>query len=202
MKKRKFSVFLRPFYIEDAEKINKWRNDPEIQELIVGRFRKVSLEIEKKWVMEKITNNNKDEFFAICLNDDSETMIGYYGIKDIDLFNRKAVSGALVLDSTYRNSQYVIDTFLLALEYVFETIGLNRYSTSILENHINSRIFHEMVGFQLEGIERESAYKHHNFKNVCKYAILYDEYIKIQNEDGYSFKNILKRGSEISKRFK
>lgn len=43
-------IFLRGFELEDYILINKWRNDPEIQNLLSGNFRYVSSEIEKEWV--------------------------------------------------------------------------------------------------------------------------------------------------------
>ena len=70
-------IFLRGFQIEDHLLINKWRNDSEIQKLVSTSFKYVSLEIEKEWVKQKMMDNRKDIYLAICLNNASQQMIGY-----------------------------------------------------------------------------------------------------------------------------
>ena len=70
-------IFLRGFELEDYILINKWRNDPEIQNLLSGNFRYVSSEIEKEWVKQKMMNNTKELYLAICLAEGGCEMIGY-----------------------------------------------------------------------------------------------------------------------------
>lgn len=198
----KYSVYLRPFKITDAEKINKWRNDEEIQKLTCGRYRKVSLEIEKNWVQEKMTHNSVEEYFSICLNDGTDEMIGYFCIRDIDFYNRRCVFGGVVIDPDYRDGAYMVDTHLLALEYAFVHLGMNRVSGSCLEEHTISRVMVEMLGFELEGIEKESLYKAHTYHNVCKYAIRYSIYSALKETGQYSLMQIAKRAKKIMKQYK
>ena len=77
-------IFLRGFELEDYILINKWRNDPEIQNLLSGNFRYVSSEIEKEWVKQKMMNNTKELYLAICLAEGGCEMIGYTSINNID----------------------------------------------------------------------------------------------------------------------
>lgn len=191
----KSSVFLRPFISSDLEKINRWRNDEEIQHLTCGRYRLVSLEIEKIWLMDKMSHNNTEEYFAICLNDETAEMIGYLCIKDIDIYNRKCNFAGIVLDKKFQNGIYMIDANLLLYRYVFIHLGMNRMTGSCLDTHIVSRVMMESLGFELEGVEKESIYKHHKFHNVCKYALRYEVYSKMMNQNEYTIAKISKRAN-------
>ena len=68
-------IFLRGFEPEDYILINQWRNDPEMQKLLSGNFRYVSLEMEREWVRQKMMNNTKEIYLSVCLNDESRRMV-------------------------------------------------------------------------------------------------------------------------------
>lgn len=198
----KYSVYLRPFQEDDVALINKWRNDYEIQKLTCGRFRLVSLEIERNWVHEKMSHNNTEEYFAVCLNDESNQMIGYFSIREIDVYNRKAHFAGIVIDPKFQDGIYMIDTNLIALDYAFNKLGLNRVTGSCLSHHVTSRIMMEMLGYVLEGIERKSIYKDHRYYDVCQYSILYDDYTEFVNNGDYSLKKIATKAKNLKKIYK
>lgn len=199
---KKYSVYLRAFRLEDAELINKWRNDEKLLEKTCGRFRYVGIEMEKAWVNNKIMNNSHEEYFAICLNDGSDKMIGYMCIREIDLYNRKANADGIVIDPEYHDGQYMVDANILLLDYVFRHIGVNRLEASCLESHITSRVMMESLGYQLESIERESLYLNHEYKNVCRYALLYSDYKEMLDTDQYSIKQIAKKAIAAKRNLK
>lgn len=197
-----YSVFLRALEQDDYLLINKWRNDKKIQEKTMGLVRYVSSEMEKAWVHDKMLNNVKEIYLAIC-SIDTKDMVGYTSINNIDYINRKAFGGGTVIgNENYRNGKTLIDTSLLLFEHVFDHLGLNRYSGACLETHIDSRSMMEMMGFRLEGIELESVFKFHKYHNVCKYVLLSSDYYKILSEGGYDELAIAKRLRCIKKKFK
>lgn len=197
-----YSVILRPFIESDAIFINRLRNNYDIHKLTCGRFRLVSLEIEKKWVEDKMNHNTDEEYFSICLNDGTGTMIGYFSIREIDIYNRKAHFAGIIIDPCYQDGIYMIDTNLIALDYAFNKLGLNRVTGSCLSQHITSRIMMEMFGFQLEGVERNSIYKDHQYFDICNYAILYDEYDKLLHKGEYSKINLARKSLQLKKIYK
>jgi len=191
------SVYLRAFCDQDAIEINKWRNNQDVMSLTCGRFRYVGLDMEIAWVHSKIMNNATEEYFAICLSDGSDKLIGYQCIREIDTINRSAHAAGIVISPEYQDGTYMMDAFLLLLEYAFVHIGLNRLTGSCLKQHSNSRTMMEMLGFSLEGIERESLYKKHCYMDVCRYSILYKDYTDILSDNGYSLTAIAKRAAAI-----
>lgn len=193
-------VFLRAFEPNDYIQINKWRNNYEIQRLTCGRFRYVSSEMEKNWTQQQMLNNTSNIYLSICLNDETQEMIGYTSINDIDYANRKAHGGGIVIgEQSYRSGQYLIDTLLLIFEHVFNDLGMHRFTGSCLQEHRHSGLMMEMMGFRLEGIERESIYKMHNYHNIHKYSILAKDYYELLNNGEYNEMSIAKRLLSIKK---
>lgn len=193
----KYSVYLRPFVISDVDKINQWRNNEEIQKMTCGRYRLVSLEIEKNWVQNKITHNSTEEYFAICLSDGTDEMIGYLCLKDIDTYNRKCHFAGIVIDPQYQEGIYMIEANLLLMTYAFLHLGMNRMTGKCLEEHLTSRVMMEMLGYELEGIEKESIYKYHKYHNVCLYALRYSKYKEYVDNGLFSLSKIAKRSKII-----
>lgn len=197
------SVFLRAFELDDYRIINQWRNDKEVQSKTCGHFRYVSSEMEKNWVQQKMLNNSQDVYLAICLNDETRRMIGYTSINHINHMDRKAHSGAMVIqEETQRSGEYILDTSIIKMRHVFDDLNIHRYTGSCLETQISSRLMMEMMGFSLEGIERDSVYKQGRFHNVLRYSILSTEYYDLLNNGGYTAEAIGKRLLQARKKLK
>lgn len=176
-------IFLRAFEFNDYQLINQWRNNMNIQKLVVGPYRYVSSEMEKKWVESKMMNNVSEVYWAICLNDDTKKMIGYTSINNIDYINRKVHGGGIVIGNyKYRDGTMFKQASDIVKSYVFDTLNMNRYTGSCLANHIDSRVMLESFGMILEGIQRKAVYKWGAYRDLCLYSILRSEYY-IQKEN-------------------
>jgi ribosomal-protein-alanine N-acetyltransferase len=172
----KFDVYLRAFEIEDSILINKWRNDAEIQFLLGGNKYFVSLEREKKWVEEKIFNNNQEIYWAICLDNNTE-MIGYISLNKIDLLNRNAFWGGIVIgDKKNRQLQKSIQAVYLMLEHGFSQLGLHKIYGQWLECNEVSLLLGDFFKFQIEGILRDHIYKNNKFNNMIIKSLLKSEF--------------------------
>jgi ribosomal-protein-alanine N-acetyltransferase len=148
-------------------------------------------------------NNTKDIYLAICLNDESKKMIGYASINNIDMINRKADCGGIVIgEKNERNGKVLIDTFLLIFEHVFNDLGIHRFTGACLEEHKNSRIMMEMLGFKKEGIAIDAIYKEHKYHDVYNYVILDSDFCNFVNQEKYSEMSIAMRVNQIKKTMK
>jgi len=188
------TVFLRAFEPDDYLLINKWRNDSGIQKLTGGTFRYVSLEREKTWVHNKMMNDSKDMYFAICLNDSSKKMIGYSSLNNIDYIH-KTTSGAgtVIGEKEYQDGNAYIDALLELFDYAFNELNLNRIQCECLCEHNAAYRLLLSFGFILEGTLRQVIYKHGRYHNQYILSLLKEEYDGILVNDGYTMTNILKR---------
>ncbi|MDE5674610.1 MAG: GNAT family N-acetyltransferase, partial [Muribaculaceae bacterium] len=164
----KLSIYLRPFREDDYKQINIWRNDREIQKLVSTSFKYVSEAIEREWVKSKMMDNRKDIYLSNCLKE-NDIMIGYISINDIDLLNRTAKGGGIVLDKKYQDGIARHEAGILVRKIVFDDLNINRYEGKCLSEHMTSRIVMEATGYQLEGIVRQSVYKDGIYHDQCIY---------------------------------
>lgn len=192
--------YLRLFEPEDYEKTYKWHTDWDVQQMTAGTIRFVSKEIERKWVYEKATNNSKDIYLAICLNDTDE-MVGYISLNDIDMLNRSVRGGGIVIDKRYQDGELWYEVGALVRQYAFDILNMNRYTASCLAEHKASRMIVEACGYKLEGIRRQAVYKSGAYHDVCCYSILRDEYYQLLNAGEYTFSKFLKRMRTLKKEY-
>lgn len=194
-------VYLRMFQQEDYLLINKWRQDNDIQSLVSAPFRYVSLEIEKQWVISKMSNNKNDIYLAICVKDkdEQEKMIGYTSINDIDYVNRKAhLGGILIGEKKYHNGVVVYQVGLKMLELAFDHLNLNRLSAACLVEHNTSTIQIQARGFQLEGTYKQSIFKEGKYHDQYTFGILKEDFDKKRIEGFYKFNEYLNRIAQLS----
>lgn len=188
------SIFLRPFKEEDVYLINKWRNDVEIQNTTTGPIRFVSLEIEKEWLKQKMLNNIKEIYLAICLNDESQKMIGYISLRNINHLNQSADGmGVIIGDKDAKDGIALLEAIEILLQYAFEQLNLNRIGASCISDHPISHLLFETFGYTKEGIQRQLIYKNGEFKDVHQYSLLKSEYLSLKEKGEYNIKNLIKR---------
>lgn len=196
----KNTIFLRGFEMDDALSINRWRNDSEIQKLVSTSFKYVSLEIEKEWVKSKMMDNRRDIYLAICLNDDSQRMVGYVSVNNIDYVNRSADGGGIVIgDKLYQDGEVKHEVGVKIRELVFDHLNMNRLTGACLAEHKISRVMMEACGYKLEGVKRQAVYKDGKYHDQMCYSLLREEYYRLLDEGQYSFMAFAKRIKKVRK---
>ncbi|CCY36129.1 uncharacterized protein BN796_00365 [Alistipes sp. CAG:831] len=189
-----FSIFLRPFKAEDYLLINRWRSDPDIQKMTGGPIRYVSLEIEREWVLSKMRDNTSNIYWAICLNDESERMVGYISLNQIDHLNKSADAGGTVIgDRDARDGYIIFEAMYLVLDYAFNQLNLNRITASCLPEHYMAPHSLYAFGFKKEGTAESALYKNGSYHNVDHYALLRSTYDELCGAGQYTIGELVKR---------
>ena len=197
---KNYSVFLRAFEADDYILINKWRNDLDIQMYTGGQIKYVSSEMEKMWVQDKMMNNIKDIYLAICLNDDSKKMIGYISLNEIDYINSSAVIGGIIIgDREYRDGTSIFEAMNILLDYAYCQLNMHRVSGVCLVEHSFTPLLLKSYGFVLEGIKRDAVFKNGEYKNIEMYSLLREEYNIRNNEGGYAIISLIKAIRRLKK---
>lgn len=197
------TIFVRAFEPDDYILINNWRNDPKIHKMTGGTFRYVSSEMEKKWVQDKMMNNYHDIYWAICLNDESKKMVGYTSLNNIDYINRTVEGGGIIIGDKNANDGFILfEVILLKLEYVFNTLNMNRVTGKAISEHKISNKFLEALHYKHEGTFRNSIFKNGRYYDQNFYSLLRDEYYEYVNSGEYELRQIIKRFNVIVKKEK
>lgn len=167
-------IFLRAFEYDDLQLLNEIRNDSKSFEYTGGNKFFISSEYDKKWIEDKIFNNQNQLYLAICLN--NKELIGYLGISNVDHLNKVAQWAGIIIHQKHAGNGYATEATSMLLQHVFEELGLNRFYGYWLESHLVSIKMAQKVGFIKEGLLREFVFKKNEFHNAFIMSILRNDY--------------------------
>ena len=167
---------LREIDRKDLQKINAWRNDPELIKFLGAPFRYITPEIDIRWYEAYLSNRNTAIRCAIV--DEKDQILGLVSLLSIDNLNRSAEFNIMIGD--LQNCGKGIGTFATKqmISHAFNNMNLNRIELTVLEDNIRARKLYEKCGFVLEGTKRDCNYKNGKYVNMCMYAILKKDYIE------------------------
>ena len=175
IKSSTMKVYLRAFEIADYIIVNKWRNDPEITKYLGGNAFMVSSEREKKSIENKIFDDSKNIYFAIC-DKKNDKLIGYTQINNIDLRNLKAEwGGTLIGEKDYIGGGYGKEASMLMLRFLFDQYPVNKCYGFCLKEHPHTSKLLINLGFTQDGILRKDLFKNGEFKDILLFSILREE---------------------------
>lgn len=176
------SVYLRCFELDDAMLTYKWRSKVGFYKPLVGNKLFTSLEKEKKWIEEKIFNNQQEIYWAIC-SGETNAMLGYMSIKHIDWRNRQVEWGGLIIGEVENHHKgYGFAATQLMLDYVFGELGMHRIYGYWLESNVASIQLALKIGFVQEGVLRQVVFKNNRFHNLLLLSKLKEEHY-FENND-------------------
>ena len=169
---------LRELERKDLEQINKWRNDPELIELLGAPYRFINLEVDTKWYENYMGNRNSDIRCAI-IQEGSDDILGLVSLVSINYMNQSAEFHIMIGDK--ENQGKGIGTFAVnaMLDHAFNNMNLRRNELSVLDSNERAKALYKKCGFVYEGTKREAKYKKGKFEDLLYYSILRDEYRKI-----------------------
>lgn len=167
-------IVLRPIELEDIEFMRDLINDPETESTIVGWALPISKSDQEKW-FSNFKNNN--DTIRYVIDSKEEGIIGFTGITDIDWKNGTARDTGIRIKKDFRGKGYATETYTVILNYVFNELRLNRFSSSALEMNKQSLRFLEKSGFIKEGVLRKAIYKNGQYHNIILLGILKEEFM-------------------------
>lgn len=176
----KHRIYLRALEPDDYLVSVKWRNDPEIQQMIGGHSYFVSPETEKKWVMDSINSRDRT-VLAICLVE-NDKYIGNVMLQEIDWINRTGRVPLMIGDKSEWHKGYALEARMMMLRFAFEERGLHRIYAYILESNKASIKLHERCGFKKEGLFRQSVYKNGQYHNQVIMGVIKEEFYQAYEE--------------------
>lgn len=170
-------IYLRPFCNEDVNsKYLSWINDPVLtQGLDTGTFPTTLSELQE--YVESHKGSRNSILLAVCLKENNQ-YIGNCRISDIDWLNRSAKYGRLIGESNLHGRGIGTELLTLILNYIFNTLNLNRAYTGVLSNNKASIKSNFKAGMNEDGILRKARFKNGEYVNVHIFSLLKEEFIR------------------------
>lgn len=188
------TVLFRDFEERDVDSIYKWKNDEQLNSLIVGQYHPFSYEEAINWVHGCMGEHKTYKFWAVCTNDEEKRIIGWVSLSDIDYENMSAsFHGIVIADPNYRDGFAWIESYLFVMSQTFDVMGLNRLEGKNLVNHKQSNFIGGILFWKGEGIMRQAVRKNGEFYDLRIGSILRKEYLDHKVNGEYEMSSILHR---------
>ncbi len=169
------AIGIRPIQVSDAIDIVRWRNDENVRNNLFSQ-EELTIEQHMKW-MENVIKTKKAYQFIIEETEGSTVKkIGTTFLKNIDHQNKKAEYGIFIGDKDSRGNGYGTLATKKTLEFGFETLGLNRIYSSILETNEASVTALTRGGMKQEGLLREDYIRDNKTFHVIISAITREDW--------------------------
>ncbi len=169
-------LILRPFTTYEAPAVARLAGRREIADTTLSIPPPYSKEQAKAWVsrIADYWSQGKAIVFAIVTKRDMQ-LVGAVGLRDIDREHSQTEMGFWIGVESWGHG-YATEAANAALDFGFQTLGLNRiYAHHMLRNPASGRVL-EKIGMKREGLLRERVRKWGIFEDVAILAILKKEW--------------------------
>ncbi len=163
-------VTLRTVEEEDLDFMVENINHPEIRSYLTS-YLPINMEQEKKF-LEEISKNDNEIHLLIW---DGEDRIGMTSLFDIDHRVGKAEIGLWITPDFWKRG-YGTEASRLMVEYGFDELNLHRITAKTLQNNTASQKIWEKLGFEKEGVLRDTSFIDGEYVDLICYSILRDEW--------------------------
>ncbi|MGP4108643.1 GNAT family N-acetyltransferase [Virgibacillus sp. L01] len=160
----------------DIEKYHSWRNDLDVMKTTSTSLDLYSLDETKNFVENVIFNSTSSKSYIIE-EKESDTAIGVTSLINIDTKNRNAECIIDIGEKKFWGKGYGTEALKMLLEYAFLELNLHRVSLRVFS--LNDRAIHiyNKLGFEKEGVMRESLYRNGKWHDIITMGVLKREYM-------------------------
>jgi RimJ/RimL family protein N-acetyltransferase len=166
---------LRPVEREDyVTRMPTWVADREVTRFLVrGTFPLTREDWAEAY--DAARSASSDVEFAIERSDDGRT-VGVVGLHGTQWVARSAEFRILIGDRASWAGGVGTEVTQLVVAYGFEVLNLNRVWLGVNTDNHRALTSYRNVGFRDEGVLRQEVYRNGRYYDVCRLAILRDEY--------------------------
>ncbi|MEK7066636.1 MAG: GNAT family protein [Patescibacteria group bacterium] len=151
-------VILRPMNkATDLELCVKYINDPEVR-YFLSAYLPYTFLAEEQWFDSLAKKSDSDIVLAIE-DIESGKYLGSMGIHGINWKDRTATTGALIGDKSYWGKGYGTDAKMILLNYAFNTLGLRKILSSVIEFNKRSLHYSLHCGYKIEGVRKKQIFR-------------------------------------------
>lgn len=162
---------LRPIEGADGPRVVAWRNEPHVMRGLFS-YRPLALAEHEQWFQGYLA---RDEEILFIIEAADGTAIGTIGLSNIDLRNRKAELGRMLIgDPSYLGRGYAKAATLLLLNYAFRELNLHRLYLEVLADNHAAVSLYRRCHFEVEGRCRDAYFGDRRFQDVLVMGILDD----------------------------
>ncbi len=160
-------IELRNIVDSDVEKMLEWMHDDDINACFVKDF----ASMDKQDVVKFINGKNENDIH-LAISEQGE-YLGTVSLKNIDGVSAEY---AIALRQKCIGKGVAKHATMLILHKAFYELSLEKVYLNVLEQNERAQRFYKKMGFRFEGMLNNYAYVRGEWKNLCFYAMLADDF--------------------------
>lgn len=169
-------VILRPITKKDMFSLAKFKTNLEMRKLSDGEIFPISYdEIEKRW--EKPRSGNRIDL-SLAIKE-SDELIGYMNLRDINLKNRTASTATFIGKKTCWGKGYGTEARMLLLNYAFNTLNLRKINVYNSEFNKRSWNLSLKLGFKEEGRLKKQIFEENKYWDKILLGLFKEDWLPI-----------------------
>ena len=161
---------------EDLEQIRSWRNSPDISRFLYTD-QEITAEQQLAW-FEKIGQSTTSKYWIVAYNGKK---IGLAYLSDISTLFDSCSWAFYIGDPEVRGSGVGFKIEYNIINYVFETLKLNKLVCEVFTFNDGVIRMHELFGFRREGYFRQHVKKNGRYEDVVRLALLKTEWNMVRD---------------------
>ncbi|MDR0267985.1 GNAT family protein [Paenibacillus sp.] len=168
------AIILRMAKESDLEAYYLFLQDAEFTKL-TGSNQEFTHQEIADW-LQKISVPHPDRVDFMIISKETNELLGEVVLNEIDATNRSANIRIGIQGSSNRGKGHGTEAMILMLRHGFETLKLHRIHLGVYP--FNPRAIHvyKKIGFQQEGIQRDTLYQDEKFHDMIEMSLLEDEF--------------------------
>lgn len=170
-------IRLRKMTKEDTELYHKWRNDLEVMQSTSPSLDIYPLEATKEFVENVMLGSHAAKSY-IMVERENETPIGVLSLINIDFKNRNTECIIDIGEKEYWGKGYGKEGLKLLLDFAFYEMNLHRVSLKVFSFNERAIRLYTKIGFQKEGVSRQSLFRNGQWYDVIHMGLLQDDYFE------------------------
>jgi diamine N-acetyltransferase len=172
-------VKLRELDRSDLPRLNGWRNDKEIIELLGNNFLFISGAIDENWFQSYLQDRERNVRLAIIAEETGE-YVGNVNLTSIHRVNRSAEYSILIGEKRYWSKGIGVEATRLMLYHAFMDLNLNRVYLTVIRENVRALRLYRRLNFVEEGCQRQSIFKDGSYRDLIAMSILKREFLRMK----------------------
>ncbi|MDG5471388.1 GNAT family protein [Jeotgalibacillus sp. ET6] len=158
-----------------AENYHKWRNDMDVMVSTNLSLDLNTMDDTRSFVENVLMSSTSSKSYIIVDRED-EIPVGITSLINIDSKNRNAEAIIDIGEKEYWGKGYGSEAFSLLLNYAFQELNLHRVSLKVFSFNEKAINLYKKLGFNEEGISRQSLFRNGQWNDIIHMGILKEEY--------------------------
>jgi RimJ/RimL family protein N-acetyltransferase len=171
------TVCLRAIERYDLPALQRWSNDPAIQDCLGGWHFPASLDDMETWLRRSHRDLSSKRF---AIETPAEGLVGTASLLDINWKDRNAFHGMMLGQRQTHGKGYGTDTVMAVMRHAFEELALERLDGTIIEyNHPSIHLYCDKCGWSVEGRKKNAYWRRNRYWEALVVGITREEYLQV-----------------------